>query len=333
MNHKIWLIIFGVVAALLVGGSGFYALSNYGKYSDSLSGWEQTVGTIGSLERRVPYPNKENSEALEEEVKAYQTAVDDLYQSLNSFQRELDYELEPTQFQQRVKERVQEFRKLSSEVGLTIEGTEGFQLGFDTYSNTIPPKELVPILDYELDAIDHLLRTLVDSGMESIKAFERDLIPGEEGSIQEHESGVVHKYPIRISFVGSYDAFQWFINKISNDKEFFYIVRFLKVQNQAIEGPQKTTGDGAIAQGFIHSDTGSPAQFEDMQRWGFGDRSEEEVAQAAAAEGFVASQQDARVLMGQERLDVFIVVDIARFLSPQEVAEAGKKESEEGSKR
>jgi hypothetical protein len=110
----------------------------------------------------VPYPSEENSAAVKESLEKYQLAVKQLSVTLSAFQRPLNKELANTTFQQSVKSRVEGFRQYARTGGLEIDSTSEFQLGFDTYANTLPQPELVPVLDYELEAIDHLLRTLVN---------------------------------------------------------------------------------------------------------------------------------------------------------------------------
>ncbi len=335
MNSKIWLISFGVVAALVVGGSGFYAFSSHGKYTEALEAWDSKVGTIESLERKVPYPNKENAEAVEALVKEYGVSVVSLAETLKSFQRPLNTELANTEFQQRVKKKVEEFRGFAKEGGLTIDSTTEFQLGFDSYANTLPSPELVPLLDYELEAIDYLLRKLVDSGAELLTSFSRDPIPGETGGATEQESGVVHKYPVRLGFKGPFDSFQTFINALANDREYFYIVRVLKVRNEAIEGALKFFGEGgSTLPRYENPTTGEIASPDRLGEWGYGTDSESDVEAKAAAAGFIKSSQDARVLMGQEKLEIYMVVDISRFLSREEVeAQTPKQEERKSGKR
>lgn len=335
MNYKVWLITFGVVAALLIGGSGFYAFSSFGKYSESLQSWDSKVGTIESLERRVPYPSKENSEALASKVSDYENIVGELFTSLNTFQRELNSALPSTEFQQLVKERVQKFRKYADDGGLEITDASEFQLGFDEYSNVIPPQELVAILDYELEAIDYLLRALVDVGVSQLESFDRDPILGETGASGDQASDVVHKYPVRLRFSGSHDSFQDLINKLANDTNFFYIVRVLKVSNEVTEGPMKLS---EVSQSslpiFENPDTKEMASYERLEEWGYPDASEADLAANAKAEGFITSSKDARVLMGKESLNVFMVVDIVRFIDPEEVEANKQVENEKrGGKR
>ena len=329
MNHKTWLTVFGVFALVLVGGAGFYAFSGYGIYSDEVSGWDSSVGTIESLERRVPYPNKENAEALKEGVGKYDVAVQELYQSLNSFQRPLNTGLQGTQFAQLVKKTVQDYREFAKIGGLEIESAEEFQLGFDAYAASIPAPQLVPVLDYELEAIDHLLRGLVTSRVGSLLFFERDAIPGEPGGADEHDSGVVHKYPVRLRFQSDYNSLQAFVNSIANDKQFFYVVRVLKVQNRVTEGPMKTSGASVLGQGYVYADNGEPVALEDIELLGLGIGSEEEIEEAARAAGYIPSQQDARVLMGQEELEVYMVVDVVRFVDPEEATNEEQANSED----
>ena len=332
MNSKVWLTVYAILALLLIGGAGFFAYSSYGKYSEALSGWDSKVGTIERLEKNVPYPSEENVEVLQEEVDEYKQSVDDLLTTLNQFQRELNTSLPNTEFQQLLKKRVAEFRSFAEAGGMQISASDDFQLGFDSYSATLPKPELVPLLDYELEAIDRLLKTLVTKGAVSLETFERDLIPGETGSEREYASDAVHKYPVRLRFTANHGAFQSFINEIANDESFFYIVRVLKVRNQVTQGPVKLNAVDASTDipSFQNPVTKQAATYEMMLGWGLNVDPPEEVEAKAKAAGFVSTKQDARVLMGQEMLNVFMVVDIVRFPGPDE--QVAKEEEESDSK-
>lgn len=324
MNSKVWLTTFGIVSLLVLAGGGFYAFSSYGKYSEALEEWDGKVGTIETLERRVPYPNEENADALGERVAAYEASVTALSETLKTFQRPLNTELQTTEFQQLVSTRVQEFRRVAADAGLGLETDTEFQLGFDSYANNLPAPELVPVLDYSLEAIDHLLRKLIECGATKLTTFQRDSIPGEAGVAARHESGVVHKYPVRLRFQGSHDAFQRFVNALANDKQFFYVVRVLKVANEVLEGPLKLTAEGGVSSfaKFENPTTKEVASPDLLAAWSEGGASAAEIEEKARAAGFIKADQDARVLMGQENLNVFMVVDITRFLGPEEVVAA-----------
>lgn len=321
MNSKVWLIVFGVFAALLIGASGLFAFSKYKEYSDADSSWNTKVGTIESLEARVPYPNDENEEAIKKQVVEYDGAVKGLFESLNTFQKPLRTELKSTEFQQLVKTRVEAFRPFAQAGGMAVETVEEFQLGFERYSSNLPPPTMVAILDYELDAIDNMLRELVTAGVSSMGTFERDLIPGEAaGSEPDIEGVVVHKYPVRLRFVAPHDSFQSFVNRIANDDNYFYIVRVLKVKNQVTDGaPKLTSEDGSAFPVFEDLSTKQVAGYEMLLEWGYGTDSEEAVEEKAKDAGFTPASKDARVIMGQEQLEVFMIIDIARFVNPDDV--------------
>ncbi len=332
MNSKVWLTTFGLTAFLVIAGTGFYAFSSFGKYQEALGGWDSRVSSIESLERRVPYPNEGNAEALGELVGAYRASVVSLSETLKSFQRPLNKELANTDFQQRVKKRVEDFRAFAGENGFEMVTENGFHLGFDAYAEVVPTQELVSELDYELEAIDHLLRKLVASGSKMMTSFERDPIAGEPGGPEKKPEGVVQKYPVRVRFQGSYEALQGFINELANDREFFYVVRVLKVQNANQEGPPKLSAEGGVSfvrfENPITKEIVSPDL---LNEWRSGGGTEAEVEEKAKAAGFIKADQDARVLMGQEKLNVFLVVDISRFLSPEEQTElAPKPEAKKG---
>lgn len=333
MNSKVWLTVFSIFAVLVIGGAGFYCFSASGKYSEALEGWDSKVASIRRLEQTVPYPEKGNAEELEKKVEVYKTSVDKLFESLNKFQKPLNTTLPSTEFQQTVKTRVSEFRQFAQDGGLAIDTETDFQLGFGLYSNTLPSPELVAILDYELSAIDHLLRELTVSGAQELVSFERDPIPGEPGGDENAGSGVVQKYPVRLRFRITHGAFQQFINKISNDKDYFYIVRVLKVRNDNTVGPIKRTGAQEVFPRYINPETLQLAEPDLLGEWGYPDAPEAEVEAKAIENGFQPATEDAVVLMGQERLNVFMLVDITRFLNPDEIAKAKEEESKSSSSR
>ena len=45
------------------------------------------------------------------------------------------------------------------------------------------------------------------------------------------------------------------------------------------------------------------------------------MAEKAKEAGFTPANKDARVIMGQEQLEIFMIIDIARFVNPDEVVD------------
>jgi len=291
MNSKVWLRTFGIVSVLLLAATGFYAASSFQRYRESLSRWEEKVESIADLEVQVPYPDEKNASALEKRVGSYRESVQALSETLKAFQRPLETGVETTG-QSRAKKYVEDFRFFAKANVFAIETGNEFLLGFDAYANKMPDPDLVPLLYFQMDAIDHLLRKLVTSGAKSMTSFERDPLPGESGSRESSSGAVIQKYPVRIRFQTDHDSLQGFINELANDRDFFYIIRVLKVQNESQEGPLKQ----------IPEDEPSS------------------VGPEKSLEIPIQEARDARVLMGQERLNLFMDIDICRFTSGDEKA-------------
>ena len=322
MKAKAWLTVFSVIALLVIGAAGFFCFTASQAYSTARASWDDNVGTITSLGKKPLFPKQENVEALEEKKEEYEKAVADLFAGLNQFQKPLNKTLGNTEFgAEVVKTKVNEFRALAQSKNFEIPD-ENFQLGFDAYANSVPSPEIVPILDYELNAIEHILQELIASGGESLNSFTRDLIPGEVGGPEQQDSGVVHKYPVRLGFRANHSAFQKFVNSLSNDNGYFYIIRVLKVSNEVSEGPLKGGGVEQNLGGlpkFEHPTTRQIADQDMLTKWGFPEVFGAALEAKAKEDGFISSQKDARVLMGLEKLDVFMVIDIIRFLDPSDV--------------
>lgn len=287
MNSKVWLRTFGIVSVLLLAATGFYAASSFQRYRESLSKWDAKVELIADLEGQVPYPDEKNASVLEKRVGSYRDSVRALSETLKSFQRPLVTGVENTAAQMRAMKYVEDFRLFAKANAFAIESENEFLLGFDAYADKVPDPDLVPLLCFQMDAIDHLLRKLATSGAKSMTSFERDPLPGESGSRESSSGAVIQKYPVRIRFQTDHEGLQRFVNELANDREFFFTIRVLKVQNENQEGPLKQIPE---------DETSS-------------------VGPEKSLEIPIQSEQDARVLMGQERLNLFMVIDICRFTS------------------
>ena len=318
MKPKIWLATFGVISLLLIGGAGFFCLKAKSGYDEAMGSWGDKLTQIESLSKRVPFPSPENTKKLEGNLKTYKADVDALYQNLNQFQTPLNEAIRDTEFQQLVRTKVDALKAVAKESDFLIVGEEDFYLGFDTYKGKIPAPDVVPTLDFELGAIDHLVRAIVESNATSLLSLTRDLIPGEEGaSSNKHADGLVHKYPVRLRFTGSHQSFQTFLNRIANDKKFFYIVRVMKVTNSSPDPPAKLIAvAGSDVPRYKNPDTEEVAMIAQLEEAGWPTASESEVTANMKLQGYEPADEDAKVLMGQESLEVYMIVDVVRFLDP-----------------
>lgn len=330
MKGNAWLAGYFVFTALLLGGTGFYFFQGRAAYTDKFTGWDKLKSKIALLEKESPFPNEENAKNLESRVVDYDLEVKGLYDSLARYQKPLDAQLKDTDFTNRVlKEKLAAFIQLAGEKKLEIEKKDEFYFGFDAYKSTFARTELVPMLNYQLEAVEHVLKHLAESGAERLLEVTRDPIPGEladaassgtdagkpAGAAQE----VAQKFPMQVRFVSNHQTFVEFVNRIANDKEYFLILRVLKVDNSNPDGP--AIGGSAPTDAIIWKNKeGGEATREQQEALGKGTLGEADFFKAMEDAGWTRQRQDARIIFGQEKLEILAVIDVVRFLPPDQVA-------------
>lgn len=205
---------------------------------------------IATLEKPGPDSNIYDAKTQKNLLELRKTAVVKLFDRLLTYQTPLRDPSESA-FIHPVKSRVEQFKEHAVEANFEIV-QDRFVFGLEPYTKTLPSPKMAPILLYELKAMDHLLRTLISSEADSMHSFTRDIIPGEVGGPEKHESKVIHKYPVRLGFECSGKALRSFFNSIFEDKSYFYVVRELNVQSNSDDAERlletkrstKVLGDG-----------------------------------------------------------------------------------------
>ncbi|MCB1233769.1 MAG: Amuc_1100 family pilus-like protein [Verrucomicrobiae bacterium] len=335
MKGNVWLAGFLVFSVIAIGGAGFFFAKGKGAFNEAHDGWDSLAGKIERLEKEVPYPNEDNQGRLEETISGYQSKIDQLFQTLNRYQRPLNTQAQDTEFPNVVKEKVVAFQKEAEARKIEIKDRENFYLLMNEYQTTFPNPDIVPLLTYELDGIERLHKGLLEAGILSLDSGSREHLPGEKDMPASPPGEVVQRYPVQICFTTSHRGYQEFVNKVSNDKEFFFIIRVMRVENSAVDASEVDGGeDTGLA--FVNAE-GREATAEEKGALGAGTLPQTEFMEAMANAGWTLKRQDAKILFGQETLNVCMVIDIVRFLSPDELAKAREaekaaKEADKGAK-
>jgi len=328
MNSKNWLVMFILVSLLLIGGAGYFCYHFASLHKSTKDTFKGNESQIAMLQNKPLYPNKENVATMKGIVEDYKGSVDKLFASLDEFQRPLETDLVDSKFSIEMTQLASDFRRYCSAKGFEIQEAESFGLGFEKYSSTTPPKEIVAELEYGLNATEHLLRILVEAGGSKLEYISRDSIAGEEGGPKVDPTSTVVKYPIRLAFDAKHEALRTFINALPNDKKFFYVVRILQMKNRSQEGPYKSSGGRNKEQlVFENKETGAPASPEQLLKWGIGTLSPAEIIKNAQDAEFIQSGDDARQILGDELINAFMVVDVVRFIDPTKVKTVEEKKA------
>ena len=297
--------VYGIVMLVLLGGAGFYCYTTWSDFKKADNSYNRLKKTSEDLMEAPIYPSKDNVEELEGQVEAYAAEVNNLHDALRKFQEPLDTSLQEPAFPPLVKAAVESFTAKTVDSERPVKLPEPFYLGMDAYEQSIPPEGSAGILKFQLGSIDHLLRIIVDNGGDIIHAINRELTPQEQGQPDpETTPGTfVTKYPVTISFRTTHEGFRQFVNLVSNDSEYFYVIRVLRVDNQMKEGPEIYREQTTV---YIDKE-GNPVA---------------SIPEDAEAGEF--DVQDATVIFGNERLNVTAVLDLCRF--PEQTGQEASEE-------
>jgi hypothetical protein len=309
-KEKSFWIGFGLVMAILLGGSGFYMIQSLGEYNNASTEHGKLARKKKGLEAKPIFPSQENLDDFGKQLDQFEGKVDQLHDKLKQFQKPLESSIKAKDFPQILKVAVDGFRTYRQQKLVII--PDDFYFGMNKYEKGgLPPEAATGILKFQLDAIERLLKVIIETGSDEIYRFSREMTPLElpDGKDPERTSQVA-KYTVTVGFLTTHDGFRNFLNATSNDKEFFYIVRVLRADNEIKEGPQKNVEQQVI---YRNPETGEVVNVEPGK---------------TASQGLVA--QDARVIFGKEKLRVTAVVDLCRFPENVEKEVVEKKATTKG---
>jgi len=331
----------GWLAVTLLGilGLGFLLLQARGQYNTAYAQFDSGRKQVLGLESKPLYPSAENVELKGEVIDEYEAAVNDLHTQLAQFQRPLR-PVEQTAFQAKLKNRIQQLSREAAKKSVKL--PEDFAFGMLRYVNTLPPIEACPMLDYQLDSIFSLTSSLVSHQVDSIESIERKLIPGEKGAPEKSApeppkrgakaapEPVLERFPVEIVCATGPEPLRLFLNDVSNPSPGspFHIVRMMRVANEQQLGPPKVSSNSTIVPDFVPEpdlevtspDDAAVAQGEeDAESIGF--EGEDLDFEGSSA----VDPIDARFILGEEKVEVYMKIELLRFTPLANDAENAKE--------
>lgn len=295
-KEKSFWIGFGVVMVLLLGASGIYMAQSLTAFNSVSREHGVLAGKKRKLESKPIFPSEENLEEFRKRLDSFEEQVNHFHSKLKQFQKPLENSLKAKDFPQILADAVVDFRKKP------VKLPDDFYFGMNKYEKGgLPPEPATGILKFQLDAIQHLLNVAIDQGAEEIFRFDREVTPLEALDGKDPElTEQVAKYPVTVSFRTTHDGFRNFLNKVSNDTQFFYIVRVLRVDNESKDGPRKAGEQQSFYLNLVTREVVN------------------EKPEGAAGADLVL--MDARPIFGREKLLVTAVIDLCRFPEREESA-------------
>jgi hypothetical protein len=322
-----------VPAAILgVTGAGVIGLGVvlFNAWSDAGAAQEEfdTVNaSLASMKSAPLAPTPENLAAKQAQVKDYSDAVGKLSLVLYKLQPE-DKPISNNDFQAKLKSKIAEIKKIGGN-RLPAE----FYLSFNEYIADIPKTdEVASELSTYLDSVDEIVKMLLNSGVKSIDMVERSQLPSEKGEPSKPQQAskakakavasrtarpaavnITERRQVRVMIRTDQGALQTLLSKLASPSEmpFFTVVRLLRVENEAKEGPPRVTAavTAPLPPGSDPTAPASPTP------------SGVDPAKPAPS-GTQPAAPDSHVVLGKETLRAFLEIDLVKFVNPNTPAPA-----------
>ncbi|MBL9118239.1 MAG: Amuc_1100 family pilus-like protein [Verrucomicrobiaceae bacterium] len=343
-EHKTLAGILGVAGAGAIG-LGVMVWNSYTAYVEGLDNYDTVSKALGRIESAPLYPSKENMEKKKAMVQQFRGEVEKLQQTLLNLQPPLK-DITDTDFQAKLKQRMAETR---AKTGSTAEEggkiPKNFAFGFDLYVNSLPPQAAAKDLNDYLDAVDSIVQMALDSGVKKITALSRSDVASEKSGASSKAAApdsassfmtgqttpqpsargtksavaaapsatkVVERRTVKINMVADQPAFQTFMNDLASASKMlhFTVVRVLRVENDKLTGPTKAVEDALNKEN--KNDTASTGASP-----GGAPPGGDQPAVSSGPEVLIAPKAapaDAVIVMGGEMLNVYVEIDIIKYI-------------------
>lgn len=312
---------------VLLAAIGIFLFGNKkkGAYNEALERFDRANSSVQNLEKNAPYPNMANVEARKDQSEAFRKKVVDLQNLLLAYRPESFSRISPAAFTTKLNEISAKLKELYSE----IEYPEDWQVGFEAYTASPPKDTATAFLSYELDAMDWLFTELAKSKPSALLNVHRKELPIENGQPMNggdnDGSEPYHRLPVELTFRGSESTLREFLASLAGSKEYFVVVRNMRVTNSNEDPPEEDDAkfDSNAAAPVTAGGDGTFEGFE-----GFFTEEPEAAEEEAPApvEEAPSGQRILGQVLGAEELNVFLHLEFLLFKDEVKLPGAGDGE-------
>lgn len=326
-QNKVPAAILGVSAAG-VAGLGYMLFSAYSSYNSTLENFDTVNGSIAALKSAVLAPTPENLATKQGLVKEFTDASGKLSLVLNTMQAETQPKATTdTEFQAKLKAKIADSRKMAGERGMGLPAV--YNLAFDRYTGELPKSnEVATELSGYLDAVDTLVNTFAKAGVRQVDSLERSELDSEKAEAAKPKSPAAKgpaprpgapaatapklttRRQITTMLTLDQAALQTLLSDLASPSgmPYFTVVRLLRIENERQEGPLRAETN-VLAPTPIEGGA-APVPSPDGSK------------PAAAPVGAAPAAADSVAVLGNERLRVYLEIDLVSFVTPQTAAAA-----------
>jgi len=316
-------IIIMVIASI---AGGYLVWSSKSKYETSKEEFDAAEREVKALKNSKIYPDSNNLKDKEKNVAEYLEAVSQLKLKVLENQAPLKNDFTEQNFRKLMEEESAGIAAMAEEKKLAI--PEEFAFGMEAYNKGKQVQQgALSRLEWELNAIKRFVNIVANSGVDSIDEFSRDEFKLENEVAKDDESEeqanssrssrrsstrsssrgrsksvpvstnpmkgagkVMETYRFTSEITASYEALTALLNGIAADKNNFFWLRKIRIENEKQISPREGEFQGG-----------------------------EKVPGALANEAGEVATIDAEVLFGNEKMKARLFVDVVRFTKELEV--------------
>lgn len=311
----------GGITAVAAVGLIFWGASAGSKYSKAKEDYEAAYSEANAMENGPLYPSQDKVLEKKKALGEYREGVEELQKAFGAFRSGELPLIDPSEFTDNLKNA----RDAAAEA-LANAGTEvppQFFLGFESYTNSPVRKEATGILGYQMDAVAELFKGLAAAKPARLLNVFRPALDEESGKVFDAKDKTFRALPIEIAFNGTEASLRDFLSSLDDSGKYYYVIRSIRISNEKQKAPTAT--DAEFKQAGDEADAGGAGAADAFAGGGFvlpdDTPAEEAPAEEPAAEA-PAPVDEGRILqqvLGSEKVNVFLRIDILQFLAPQEL--------------
>lgn len=296
----------GLIGAVVIGAGvcGYFIYSGKGRADAARDKIERVSRSYKSFSRRDEVPVASVLELKKETVKNLQEETEKLRSSMIAKYGAKGEAGDASTFGQRVEARYTELRAQWEAEGSKMEVPDNFFLGFEKYRTSIQAQPAaVAELDRQLAGLSWVVERAIETGVDAILEFDRELVEGEAGAKPKPENTnpndiepPLNRYSLVASFRGKESEIRSLLNAIVSSDTHLFGVRYLKLSNsksvaparsaveRQVEAPKPaSTSEGVFDfAAFVETDEGGNEVVDDNPFAGMSD-SERRAAEASGA--------------------------------------------------
>jgi len=314
--------IYIIIMTIATLAGGVLVWSSKSKYETSKEEFEAAEKKVKALKGSKIYPDSNNLKQKEKNVAEYLEAVSKLKLKVLEGQAPLKNDFTEQNFRKLMEEESAGIAAMAEEKKLAI--PEEFAFGMESYNKGKQVQQgAISRLEWELNAIKSFVNIAAVSGVDSIDDFSRDEFKLENESAKDDEEEensslsngrrdsskkrrskdipvntgpmknagkVMETYRFTSEITASYEALTALLNGIVADKNYFFWLRKIRIENEKQISPREGEFQGG----------------------------EKVQGVSADQEGNVPTI-DAKVLFGDEKMKARLFIDVVRFTKELEV--------------